>query len=701
MSVGGRSRRHLLVLAPQCASQERLLRLKDAATELHDVLIDGELGGCDPGLPDGRSLITGEGLTSTWLRTLAGDAIRHAAERSAALVLVLLGHGFVPGSTTTLYLMGADSTEETTDRAVNVGELLSAAANHLRIPSVLGIIDTCHATGALPAPQDLTAGTRNGRSRLALLMGSSVHQTAEGLSFSRALTEFIRDGAPGAGPLLGVDEALKALRRTVVGQDVTGTVHDGDPFAQEPMWITRNSSHHDALPGSLYGPLAREALAAALGALDPGRSDPDWSGPELPRDASSAQKLRDEVTGCAPSPARERALHAIDSLLIAIRTVEFIRSWLGSGLTTARMRQALYTLLASEQRTPGRTPDFTDVGIVDQLVFDYPSVDGNCRRSVARFVALLARGAGKRLKGREVKRWARSVNAQVAVNDAAELIASRQDERRLRLVLSLHASLTGDWPEMLQAWLLHDGELLHPGEFACPTPGKKGVEDALEAAVAWAEEHAEALDLPLRRLDIAAPSALLLSWRPEEAGIGLRLGVQYDVVLHWSRRLTPDWVLRRIERAVTDRWEAIAACGGASAPVDWLTEEDTAERQVLRSHLRNGRYPRGIGLTQVVGTDDQLLEILLSYTPVLLWPHAADGFPQERHGCLDQHWVTMPEGLTHAYRRRWRGEEAGDVADLRAVWDDREWLRFCTLVRSSIPLAQTSSEDSKNPEDPT
>ncbi|MFK4221794.1 hypothetical protein [Streptomyces sp. NPDC019890] len=686
-----RPRRHLLVVAPQCDAMQPLARLKSAAADLHDVLADSQLGACDPGLPDGRSLVTGEGLTSSWIRTVVSDAIRHAADRSASLILALLGHGFVQGSTTTLYLMGSDSTQEATDRAVNVSELLKSAANHVDIPSVLGVIDTCHATGALPAPQDLAAGTRGGRSRLALLMGSSVTQPAFDLSFSRALTGFIRAGVPGAGAVLGVEEALRELRSVVVGQDVTGTVHDGDPFAQEPLWLTRNACHHDVLPGSLCGPLAREELASALGPLGPG-AGPEHTG--LPLDLAAATERRATLRSLPPSLARDRALRAVDGVLIAIRTLNFIRSWMGAELTTARMRHALYAVLAAQQRTPPPVAELTDVAIVDRLVFDYPVADGDCRRSLAHFVVLLAHGAGKRLGDEESERWARSIDAQVAVNDAVEHVSGTQDERRLRLVVTLHASLTGDWPEVIEAWLLRDGGLLHHEEFHCATVDRRGAENAVEAAVAWAEDHAEVLDLPLRRLDIAAPGGLLLAWRPEEAGLGLRLGVQYDVVLHWSRRLTPDQLLRRIQRAVSDRWDAIAACD-ADVPVDWLAAEDTADRHLLRSRLRNGRYARGIGLMHGAGLDDQLMETLLAYTPVLLWPHTAEGFPKDRHGCLAQHWTTMPEGLVRAYRRRWRGEEAGDFADLRAVWDDREWLRFCRLVRSSIPPAQTPFEETK------
>ncbi|MFC8917961.1 hypothetical protein ACFT5C_19540 [Streptomyces sp. NPDC057116] len=689
MSGGRPPLRHLLVIASQCDSMEPLERLGAAATELRDAMLGPGAGDCVPGLRDGRSLVTGDGLTADAIRALAGDAVRFAADRGAFLVLALLGHGFVPGNTTTLYFMGADSTLESTYRAVNVGELMASAANQQAISGVLGVIDTCHATGAVPPSQDLAAGDRNGRSRLALLMASSVAQSASDLAFSRALAECVRAGVAEAGPVLDVHDVLGVVRARLTGQDVTATVHDGDPFSRDPLWIARNAAHGVSASAGPYGPLAREEFAAAMGSLP---TDAPVRG--LPHDARSAEALKSDLSRLERSPAVERALRVVDSLLIGTRTVEFLRHWLGSDLTTARMRRALASLLASQQRVPTAPPQFTDVGVIDHLVFDYPAADGDCRRSLTRFVALLAQEAGRDFHGEELHRWACSFDAQVAVNDAAEFLARTGGDQQLRLVLSLHASLTGEWPETLQAWLLRSGTLLERGEFTCVTPDRTGSEDALEAAVDWAEDHAESLGVPLRRLDIAAPGSLLLHWRPEEAGVAFRLGAHYDLVLHWSRRLTPDWLLKRVQRAVLDRWEAIAACGDG-VPVDWLGTEQTTERQALRSHLRNGRFPRGIGLTQGTGIDGQLLELLLAYTPVLLWPHASQGFPRERHSSLHRHWFTMPEGLVHAYRRRWQGEDAGDLAHLRAVWDDREWLRFCRLVRSPVPPVQTSPKESE------
>ncbi|WP_097868526.1 hypothetical protein [Streptomyces sp. rh34] len=679
--------RHLLVVAPQCSSMQKLTRLGEAASSLYDALAHPDLGDCAPGLPGDRSsLIVGDGLTSTEIRKVIVEAIRYAEDKRATLVLALLGHGFVPGSTNTLYLMGDDSAEDATERAVNVGELLAAAANKPDIPSVLGIVDTCHAAGAAPPGQDLTGGAGNGRTRLAVLMASSVSQQAFDLSFSRKLARLIRDGVPGAGPRLGVDDVQGALRGSVVGQDVTVSQHDGEPLAGERVWVTHNTRVHNTA-GGLVGPMARADLAEAFGALAA-----DVPSPAVPHDVKSALGSLELLEGLRPSPARDRAEEAVRFLLIALRTVGFLRDWLGGELTTARLRHALRLLLASERRAlPSALPEFTDIAIVDQLVFDHPVTRRDGKPSVAAFVVRLGLASGKDLGSPELLAWARSVDAQQELNDAVTKALDDREDHQLRLAVSLDSSLTGGWPEAVSAWLLQNGELLDRRDFSCPTVDRGGAEAAIEEAADWAEAHAEALGLRLRRLDIAVPSAVLLEWRPEEAGRALRFGVQYDVVLHWSRRLTPDPLLRRIQGSVSERWEEIAACTGV--PVDWLDDTDTVDRPPLQDRLRNGHYRRGIGLMHHTGLDDQLMEILLSYTPVLLWPQGVEGFPASRHSCLEPRWLTMPEGLGHAYRQQWRGEHAGHFADLRAVWDDREWLRFCRRVRATVPPVQNTIKE--------
>ncbi|MFK4689582.1 vWA-MoxR associated conflict system protein [Streptomyces pristinaespiralis] len=682
---GRTSMRHVLVVAPQCASMERLTRLEEAAADLFAVLSDVSVGACRPGLPPGSSaLVTGDGLTSAEITATVHTAAAYAAEHGAVLVLAFLGHGFVPGQAATLHFMGADSVEDVRHGSVNVSELLTRALDHPGIPGVLGIIDTCHAAGALPAAQDLTAGTRLGQSRLSLLMGSSLSQAAVDLAFSRGLTTLLRRGLLTAGRKLTLADLGHALRRELVGQNITAFDYAG--AASEPLWIARNASARMALLGGLTGPLAHEELTESLG-----RVDPPVPVPTPGASLQSVLQCRKDVLGRAPSEERDRAVRALDGAIIAIHTVTFIRGWIGGKLTTEAIRHALHTMLAADRRVPGASVSITDVGIIDELAFNHPESETDGLRSIARFVALLGQACGMSLDDPALEEWGQRIEAPALVNDARRHAATRTDGQRMSLVVSLHASLAGEWPETLDAWLLMDGALLEHEQFTNESADRRGAEDAVERAVLWADEHARTLKLPLKRLDIAIPSSLLLEWRPEEAGAALLLGVRFDVRLHWSNRLNPDAVLRSIEGTLAERWETISECGDG-APVDWLAHEELADPQTLRSQLRNGRYARGIGLTQHPGTDARLMETLLAYTPVLLWPHTAGGFPKERHGCLEASWWAMPGVLTRAYRNRWRGEEAGDLADLRAVWDDQDWLRFCRHFRSTPPPAPTADE---------
>ncbi|MFG2333085.1 hypothetical protein ACGFMM_26155 [Streptomyces sp. NPDC048604] len=684
--------RHLLVIAPQCRQMERLDLLEPAAAGLYEVLTDPALGGCAPGLPDGRSaLLAGYGITSADVRAAVSDAVRHAARHRAVLVLALLGHGFVPGRSSSLYLMTEESVEDVRNGSVAVGDLLTDAADDPGVPGVLALVDTCHAGGAPPPVHELTGGTRNGRTRLALLMASAVTQPATGLSFTRGLTDLIVRGLPDAEREFGVADAVRALKGALPGQDVTGLDYDADGAARAPVWIARNARERRA-PGGLCGRLALDELAAALRAVDPLLPAPDATG-----DGADLAAVREDVLAHPASPARGHALAVLDSLAVAVRTVVFLRGWLGADLTTARMRHALHTLLAAEGRLPSGDRLRTDVDIVDELVFNHPSADDDWRPGLTKFVALLGRVCGRPPEAPELHAWGARGGAVAELNAALAYAARRVDDQRLALVVSLHAALADDWPEELDAWLLRDGELLHHERFACPSADRAGAELAVEDAAAWAEDHGAALGLPLVRVDIALPAGLLLDWRPEEAGVAALLGIRYEVRLHWSRRLTPDAALRSIERVVRGSWDVLSHPLGEDrrAPVDWLGRDDVAEAQELRAKLRTGRYRRGLGLLHHPGADARLLDLLLHYTPVLLWPHdpagADPGCAEDRHRCLDRKWWAMPAALAYAYRDRWADREADDdLADLRAVWDDPDWLRFCGAFRNGPPPARAS-----------
>ncbi|MES4892023.1 hypothetical protein [Streptomyces sp. NPDC096012] len=74
--------------------------------------------------------------------------------------------------------------------------------------------------------------------------------------------------------------------------------------------------------------------------------------------------------------------------------------------------------------------------------------------------------------------------------------------RRLRLVVSLHATVADDWPESLGLWLLDGGTVCERAEFP-GAPTQAGVETKLGESVAWGRKHARLRNAPLRHVDVA------------------------------------------------------------------------------------------------------------------------------------------------------------------------------------------------------
>jgi vWA-MoxR associated protein middle region (VMAP-M) 2 len=677
-------RRHLLVVASQCRAMDHLRRLEQAARELHEALTDPALGACIPGLADGRSYFYDE-LSSAEIGATVQAAIRFAGEQGATLVLALLGHGFTPGDTATLYLMGTDAEEGERTKAVEVGPLLRDAADQLGVNGVIGIVDTCHAAASQPSAQELSIGSRAGRTRLSLVMASSAAGSAYDLQLSRKLAMLVRQGLDDAGPFLHVAKVVEELRLQITNQAIVRSDYDGDSSADADLWLAFNARQDVRSLNNVLGPAGQAELGSALRNLGRGHS-----ALQEPWDADTLRRLRRELADGDNSPRVERARRAVGDAIAALETVKFLRSQLIHKLNTRRLRRALTALRASQGQLSPIPQYLTDVEAVDHVAFNYPAANRDCRTQMARFVILLAREAGISADDATLRRWADSVDGQIQLNDAAEADLTRQADQQLRLVVSLHASLAGDWPESLEAWLLQGGELRQHDSFRCITAGQPEAENALGDALAWAHQAAEALDLRLRRVDVAAPAALLLDWRPEEVIVGGEfLGVSHDVLVHWSQRLSPPRTMWWIRKAASDRLREIGSCA-SGAPLDWLSEEHTRELDALRERLQKGQYMRGVGLQHHPGADIQLMDLLFSYIPIVLWPQTEAGFPAFRHSSLDQYWEHLPAAFLTAYRRRWSGGDPQDLADLRAVWDDYDWLDFCKKV-AGPPLSESGS----------
>ncbi len=673
MSTGGRSpvgRRHVLVIASQCLSMARLTFLQEAATSLNHVLRNPDAGACEPGLPDGVSLLYGE-LDVRDIEDKVRAAIALAASSGATLVLALLGHGFIAGMDPALYLMGRDSREEVRDTAVDVRRLLVEAADRPGVKGVIAIIDTCTAAAAAPPTAELATGARTGQTRLALLMASAVGQPAYQMNMSRALAGLLRTGVPEAGSRLQLGDVSGELKGTLPGQDVVSFFYDGDHSA-ELTWLSHNIQLASGISSS--GSAGTEELRSAVRELYPDQAVPaGW-------DAAALRELRDKLRQETVSPASIRTTRIVDSLIVARQTVSFLRTFMAAKLSSEAIRRALTAtgaLNGSWQANGTDSVPLTEVDAVESVALTYPRAERTCRAHMTRFVVALADDAGIDLESPALRDWASSLDALVAFNDAVAARISRHVERRLRLIVSLYA-LAGEWPEELGGWLLYDGKVCEHDYFACQ-PDQAGAEETLITVVDWAEKHANSLGVPLQRIEVAMPARILLSWRPEEICYGgPRLGLNYTVLSRWSQRLDPHPEMLRVNRNAARRLAQIAA-QTASSPLEWLGTSQVSQPARLRADLGAGKYAPAIGLLNPPGQDDALLELLLGFVPIVLWPQATSLKP--RHCRLVKtSWHQLPEGFLTAYRARWTSNRAVPVANIRAVWDDEDWLSFCSAI---------------------
>ncbi|MHB9856623.1 hypothetical protein ACSYGO_46355 [Streptomyces krungchingensis] len=680
--------RLLLILAPQNEAKGPLDALEDAARALGDVLQHDELGHCSPALADGIALLYGADVTQARIEATVRAAARRAGEAGATLVLVFLGHGMAPPGRPELYLMGADAQPEVLSTAVNVGQLIVQAAEHPGVNGVIGLIDTCHAAGAVPDVKALVAGVRGGRTRVSLLMASGAEQEAFDLVFSRQLAELLRRGIPGAGKQASVSAVREKLRHTVIGQDVVSTEHDGDHLAVQGLWLAHNPCHAGTdRPGP--GALGAEDLKAALETVGPTVAWPvPWSLTELDRVRHDIQTIKETGTGIGPVALLHRAVHVVDGLRICLATHSFLTSWAGSKLTTQRLRQALPALPADVYALmPDTTGTALLTDLLELLVLRAPRFGDSRTALLTKFVTALGADAGLDLSAAEVTAWAHACGARIELNDAQEDLARGMAAQRLRLVVSLHATVADDWPESLSLWLLDGRAVCERAEVAC-APTQAAIEAKLGEAVAWGRRHARLRQAPLKHVDVAVPTALVLRWKPEETDFGVRLGVNHDVVVRWSMRLNPPahlWWINDHARAGLEKMNTCAA----GAPVDWLAEHDASQPQDLGERLRAGRYTRAVAFAQRPAHLKQLMELLLAYVPVVLWPEPNHHFSPTEQSLLDLFWDHLPAQLAEAYRRRWQGDCAAPsdrLADLRSVWHDLEWLDFCSWFDSHVAV---------------
>lgn len=686
-------RRHVLVIGAQCPELGLLAELEQATRALHDTLVTPWAGACEKDQPHGPTLLYGPGLTKTGVLEAVARAGRAAAEAGAVLVLALLGHGMAAGDI--LYFMAGDSRAEDPLSAVDVGSLLTGLVDTPGLDGVLALVDTCHAGNAHPDLSSLAHGIRRGDTRFSLLMGSGAEEEAYELRFSRTLVKVLHAGIADAGETLVPSAVVRAVREDggAEGQAVHHTDHDGAQFADGVLWLARNARHGGSRSGSLLGPAGRAELDRALGAAEGSAAD----GIAHPRDLEALRARLETL----PQPQRSWARRVLTAVEGAVRTQRLLADWPGDDLTSGLLRRALAEACPAPLTPP---PDSTGGELlrdaVEYLLLRAPRAGQRPTEPLAAFVAVLARETHVDPRNHALRGWAAALDAAIDLNDAFERLAEQNRETRLRLVVSLHAAVGDEWPESLAVWLLDGGDVRHHEEFPCPAQDRAGVERALVGALIWATRHADALDTPLRRVEIAAPAPLLATWRPEETDFGMRLGDLHDVVLRWSDRIQPPehlfWINAQASRAL----DAMAGNGEGSR-VDWLGEADTRRADELHERLRRSA-PRGraVALEHRPAHLKDMMEILLASSPIVLWPnedpgtltgpHAAGPVPEPVRRSVDTYWHLLPGEFSRAYRERWRtgpdpGPASGGHADggrhhlagLRTVWDGPEWLEFC------------------------
>ncbi|SCF93405.1 MULTISPECIES: hypothetical protein [unclassified Streptomyces] len=670
-------RRHVLVVAAQCRSMRTLSRLEEAARDLHDVLTDSARGGCVPRTGEHCSLIVSASLTTEDVRAALHEAVRRARADNAVLVVALLGHGFTPPQQTELHFMVAESTTGSTMSALNVAQLLTEAVDEPGVKGVIALVDTCHAAGAMPDPGRIAGGVRAGRTGLSVVAAAAADQAARGMRLSFALIDVLRNGIAGAGATITPDARLtEELRSRASGQDIGRFAYDNARFDAADLWLARNVRSVPEAPGGVVGPLGRQDLEEAVALW---RADA-WLPAHLSLDGlrslETAVLQGDEGEGVDPRWG-DRVGDVVASLLRCAATVELLNTVLADVLSSDFLREArqLAGLPA------GAETEAHDLlrGLVEYAALRAVGADEPGWRASTRFVAALAHLSGAADVVARLREWARDLGAVTGFNDALAEFAEKRRQVDLRLVVSLAGSLT-DWPEEVDAWLVGTGESLPVHErFACDSPGRPGTGEAIGKALAWARRRLPAPE-NLVNVDVAAPAHLLARWQPEESQVGLRLlGVNHDVVVRWSGRMDPARESAEMNDAARKALRSMASC--AAVPVEWIGPAALHDRQALQQGLLTGRYDTVVGLDHHPGTLQDVLEQLLPYAPIILWPRQ-DARPDDGGlaGLVRKHWHSLPYGLPAAYRRRWTREHDGCVAclgDVRAIWHDEAWLEFC------------------------
>lgn len=678
----GGPRRHVLVVGAQCTAMGNLSRLEEAAESLHGVLTDPALGGCAARTGDHGSLLVSATLEPDDVRKAVQEAVRRAKADSTVLVVALLGHGFTPPQRTDLHYMVARSTTTSTMSAVNVRQLLAEAVDEPGVEGVIALIDTCHAAGAAPDAGAVAGGVRAGRTRLSVLTASASDQAARDMRLTFALIDVLREGLSGAGPTVYADTRLiEELRGRIVGQVVGRFEYDNDPFALDGLWLAHNTRSVPGTGGGVVGPVGRQDLEEAVSMW---RTDMRLPVRLTRGELNELHTFAQQGQGTDTTHARwqDRVIDVLATLVECARTVTLLNKVLTEVLTSDLLRQARQLSgLPHEAEGPELLRDMVEYAALRARTLDAPPW-----KAPARLLAALAHLSAQEGLTSQLRAWAQELNAVTAFNDALAEFAEKRQQRELRLVVSLAGALT-EWPEEVDAWLVGNGEKLPVHQrFRCESADHLGIGRAMGTALTWARGRLPAT-ADLTKVDVAAPAHLLARWQPEESRIGRHLlGVHNTVVVRWSGRMDPAEENAEMNDAARRALRGMDTCGAVE--VEWIDATVLADPHGLEQSLMTGRYDTAVAIDHHPEALQEVLEQLLPYAPIILWPRpeAAAGDGALRTLVRD-HWHSLPDGLADAYRQRWSPAHDGCptcLGDVRAVWHDEAWLEFCRPFENRV-----------------
>lgn len=657
-----------IVVATQNEAVGHLDALPAVAADLRTLLADPGNGGC--------TLVDARPTTKADVEQAVSGAIRTAGERQAVLVLAFLGHGFATDQDSHLYYMAADTRPASPASGVDVSRLLVEAAGEPGVAGVIALVDTCHAAGGVPDVHRITGGAGGGRTQVAVLFAATADQPAFRSQCTAALNDVLRHGVPGAGPYLHLGRDLvRRVRDRVTGQNVGYLDYDANPYAMGELWLAHNAAHRALATDEVVGPTGQERLRAAVAAWRPDFAFPErWT-------ESALEELGSYLTGAA-SPGEQAVANQIRAVLDCVRTATALDELLGARLTT--------THLLSAARLANIEPDHALSGttllrdLVERATLRHARVRGHPLAAVVTFVAALAVATDLDRAEPALRAWAAERHVSTELNDAFAAVTTARQVAETRLVVSLANALTG-WPEQVEAWLRQGRQLPRHHRVPCARTDRPSVEAAIGAVITWAGRQ-----LPdgesLEHVDVVAPAHLLASFYPEEAFIGVhRLGAFHTVTPRWSGRLRPAAGQGDINPAARKILAGMATAD--RAPVDWLTADDLADPAALQRRFAAG-VTGALGLGYVPDDLPDVLDLLLPYSPVLLWPRpdsATGAWP----ALAAKRWRSWPDNLLLAYRHRLRGETDPESC-LRTAWHDEQWLEFCRWfeTRTVTPLEE-------------